>query len=86
MSSADAIAKAEELIDGQHNDHPTTLEFLALPDGSAALTHVVQIQNDSTGAWVEAFIDAHSGELRSVTDFVAKASVSGGDVFLAASR
>lgn len=76
LSVTDAIAKAEELIDGQHNDHPPTLEFLALQDGSVALTHVIQIQNDETGAWVEAFIDAHTGELHSVTDFVAKASVS----------
>ncbi|KAF9488922.1 hypothetical protein BDN71DRAFT_1484991 [Pleurotus eryngii] len=74
VSLTDAIAKAEELIDGQHNDHPPTLEFLALQDGSVALTHVIQIQNDETGAWVEAFIDAHTGELHSVTDFVAKAS------------
>ncbi|KAJ8482472.1 hypothetical protein ONZ45_g14935 [Pleurotus djamor] len=69
-----AIAKAEQLLDGKHNDHPPTLEFLALQDGSAALTHVIQIQNDETGTWVEAFIDAHTGELRSITDFVAKAS------------
>ncbi|KAJ8495564.1 hypothetical protein ONZ45_g12819 [Pleurotus djamor] len=69
-----AIAKAEQLLDGKDNGHPPTLEFLALQDGSAALTHVIQIQNDETGAWVEAFIDAHTGELRSVTDFVNKAT------------
>lgn len=69
-----AIAKAEELIDGKHNGHPPSIEFLALPDGSAVLTHVIQIQNDKTGTWVEAFIDAHTGQLRSVTDFVNKFS------------
>ena len=40
------------------------------------LTHVVQIENDETGAWFEAFVDAHTGEVVSVTDFVAHATVS----------
>ncbi|KAF9494434.1 hypothetical protein BDN71DRAFT_1483072 [Pleurotus eryngii] len=69
-----AIAKAEELTDGKYNDHPPSFEFLALPDSSAVLTHVIQIQNDKTGTWVEAFIDAHTGRLRSTTDFVNKFS------------
>lgn len=74
ISVGDAITKAKELIGGKHNDHPPSLEFLALPDGSAVLTHAIQIQNQDTGAWVEAFIDAHTGQLRSITDFVAKFS------------
>jgi extracellular elastinolytic metalloproteinase len=45
-------------------------------DNSAVLTHVVQIQNNKTGAWYEAFVDAHSGDLVSVTDFVSHADVS----------
>ena len=70
-----AIATAEETLDGKYNDWPATLEFLALDDGSAALVHVVQIQNEATGAWVEAFVDAHNNKVVSITDFVAKASV-----------
>ncbi|KAI0785688.1 Fungalysin metallopeptidase-domain-containing protein [Abortiporus biennis] len=69
-----AISKAEAALNGQFNQHPPTVEFVAQEDGSVALAHVVQIQNDSTGAWFEAFIDAHSGELVHVTDFVTKAS------------
>ena len=72
----EAVAKAESYIDGKYNEWPATLEYLAKEDGSLALTHVVQIQNEKTGAWYEAFIDAHSGELVHVTDFVAKAAVS----------
>ncbi|KAF8952901.1 hypothetical protein BDZ97DRAFT_2065989 [Flammula alnicola] len=53
---------------------PRHLEYVVKADNTAVLTHVVQIQNDETGAWVEAFIDAHSGELVTITDFVAKAS------------
>ncbi|KDR76592.1 hypothetical protein GALMADRAFT_67220 [Galerina marginata CBS 339.88] len=71
---ADAIAAAEKALGGKFNNHPATLEFFAKPDNTAVLTHVIQIENDQTGAWVEAFVDAHSGDLISVTDFVSKAS------------
>ncbi|KAI0266683.1 Fungalysin metallopeptidase-domain-containing protein [Gloeopeniophorella convolvens] len=74
VSLDDAITTAERALGGSFNGHPATLEFLAQPDGSAALTHVVQIQNETTGAWFEAFVDAHTNELLSVTDFVARAS------------
>lgn len=72
----DAITKAENTLFGKFNEHPPTLEFVVKKDGSLALTHVVQIQNDETGAWFEAFVDAHSGEVIQLTDFVAKATVS----------
>ncbi|KAH8981294.1 Fungalysin metallopeptidase-domain-containing protein [Lactarius hatsudake] len=74
VSLSDAITTAEKALDGTHNGHPATLEFLIQPDGSAVLTHVIQIQNEGTGTWVEAFVDAHSNKVVSVTDFVAKAS------------
>ncbi|KAH9082204.1 hypothetical protein EDB83DRAFT_623829 [Lactarius deliciosus] len=70
----DAIVTAEKALDGTHNGHPATLEFLIQPDGTAALTHVIQIQNERAGTWVEAFVDAHSNNVVSVTDFVAKSS------------
>ncbi|KAI0667557.1 Fungalysin metallopeptidase-domain-containing protein [Trametes maxima] len=74
VSLEDAIAKAESALSGKFNGHPAILEFVAKKDGSLALTHVIQIQDDATGAWFEAFVDAHSGELVQLTDFVAKAS------------
>ncbi|KAJ6572791.1 Fungalysin metallopeptidase-domain-containing protein [Mycena vulgaris] len=74
VSLEDAITAAENTLDGTFNAHPPTLEFLALEDGSLRLTHVMQIQNAETNAWVEAFVDAHTGEVLSVTDFVTKAS------------
>ncbi|KAF8623300.1 hypothetical protein AX17_007472 [Amanita inopinata Kibby_2008] len=74
VSLEDAIASAEKTLDGKYNSHPTTLEFLVLQNGSVALTHVIQIQNEQSRAWYEAFVDAHSGKVLSVTDFVAKAS------------
>jgi extracellular elastinolytic metalloproteinase len=75
ISLETAIATAEKALDGKFNHHPPTVEYLARADGSVALTHVVQIQNSERGTWAEAFVDAHSGELLSITDFVAKASV-----------
>lgn len=71
-----AIEKAESALSGKFNQHPATLEFVAKQDGSLALTHVMQVENDETGAWVEAFIDAHTGELVQLTDFVTKITVS----------
>jgi extracellular elastinolytic metalloproteinase len=38
------------------------------------LTHVVEVQDEATNAWFEAFVDAATGELVSVTDFVAQAT------------
>ena len=51
------------------------LEYFAKDDDSAVLTHSFQVRNEEAGTWFEAFVDAHTGELVSVTDFVAKASV-----------
>ncbi|EKM76442.1 hypothetical protein AGABI1DRAFT_87181 [Agaricus bisporus var. burnettii JB137-S8] len=74
VSVEDAIAAAEKKLDGKFNDHPPTLEFLVKEDNSVVLTHVVQIQNEEAGTWFEAFVDAHSGEVVSITDFVDEAS------------
>ncbi|KAF9443169.1 hypothetical protein P691DRAFT_764533 [Macrolepiota fuliginosa MF-IS2] len=74
VSLEDAVAAAEKALNGKANDHQPTLEFFAKQDQSVVLTHVIQIENDQTGAWFEAFVDAHSGEVVSVTDFVTQAS------------
>lgn len=71
----EAITRAESVVNGTYNQHPATLEFVAKQDNSVALAHVLQIENEHTGAWVEAFVDAHSGDVVHMTDFVAKSSV-----------
>ncbi|KAJ7884574.1 Fungalysin metallopeptidase-domain-containing protein [Mycena olivaceomarginata] len=73
-SSFDAIASAEQTIDGTFNEHPPMLEFLALEVGSVRFTHVMQIQNAETNTWLEAFVDAHTGDVLSLTDFVTQTS------------
>lgn len=72
----DAISTAEETLSGTYNSYPARLEYLALEDGSVALTHAFHIQNDTTGDAFDAFVDAHENRVLSVTDFVARASVS----------
>ncbi|KXN84348.1 Extracellular metalloproteinase NpI [Leucoagaricus sp. SymC.cos] len=69
-----ATAIAEDALDGTHNGQPASLQYIAKDDGSLVLTHSMQIQNEAKGTWYDAFVDAHSGELVHVTDFVAKAS------------
>ncbi|KAK1224031.1 hypothetical protein PQX77_013092 [Marasmius sp. AFHP31] len=69
------IPKAEEALEGKKNEIEPTLEYLVQQDGSAALVHVFQVRNGMK-SWYEAYVDAHTGELLSVTDFVAEASVS----------
>lgn len=74
ISSQDAIAAAEKQLEGTHNGVDPTLEYLARPDGSVALVHSLQVSNDDSGINMEAFVDAHSGDILSVTDFVAHAT------------
>ncbi|RDB18624.1 Extracellular metalloproteinase MEP [Hypsizygus marmoreus] len=69
-----AIAKAERALAGQYNGHQISIQYLVKSDGSVALTHTIQIRNESAGTWYDAFVDAHSGELLHITDFVARSS------------
>ncbi|KAH6915888.1 metalloprotease [Coprinopsis sp. MPI-PUGE-AT-0042] len=70
----DALPAVEEALDGKYNGHPTRLEYLARPDGSASLVFAAQIENVEANTWYEAFIDAHTGDLLSVVDFTADAT------------
>ncbi|KZV62020.1 hypothetical protein PENSPDRAFT_739585 [Peniophora sp. CONT] len=72
VSVEDAIKTAETALGASVTDHPATLEYLALADGSAALTHVVQVRDEAKGIWVEAFVDAHTNQLISIVNFVTK--------------
>lgn len=72
----DAISAAERRLNGTHNGHPTKTQYLATSNGHLALVHAIQIENDDLGTSYEAFVDAHSGQLLSLTDFVCDASVS----------
>ena len=69
---------AEHELGGTHSnvtDPTPSLQYLAREDGSLALTHAFHVTNNTAGTYYEAFVDAHSGKLISVTDFVAQATV-----------
>ncbi|KAL1740948.1 Fungalysin metallopeptidase-domain-containing protein [Schizophyllum fasciatum] len=67
------LSDIEKQLGGKFNDH-ASVEYLVKSDGSIALVHVVQIQNQAKNTWYEAMVDAHNGELLSITDFTAHAS------------
>lgn len=74
LSLHSLILSIEIQLNSKLHSHPPSLEYLIRPDNSVALTHVAQFQNTDLGTWIEAHVCAHSGELLSVTDFVAHAS------------
>lgn len=69
----EVLPSVEEQLGANKNEQDPTLEYFVKEDGSIALTHVIQTQNED-GAFYEAYVDAHTGELVSVTDFVSHAS------------
>lgn len=76
VSFEDAVSTAEDALDGTYNGHPADIKYFVKEDNSAVLVHAFQVQNEATGTWYLAYVDAHANKLVSVTDFVAKASVS----------
>lgn len=78
VSVGDAMLAAESQLNATFDEatFPTpTLVYLARRDQSLALAHVFQVRNAQLGTWYEAFVDAHSGKLLSITNFVADATV-----------
>lgn len=74
----DAIKAGEEALNGKFvaDEFPEpSLEYVAQQDGSLKLAHVLQVRNEEAGTWYEAFVDAHTADVISVTDFVSKATV-----------
>lgn len=71
-----AVSTVELRLNGTHTGHPTKTQYLATSSGHLALVHAIQIENYDLGTHYEAFVDAHSGQLLSLTDFVCYASAS----------
>lgn len=71
----EAIDVAQTKLNGTFDEHPPTLEYLVKQDNTVALTHVMQIHNEEMATYYRAFVDAHSGDLISIVDYVAEASV-----------
>ena len=71
-----AIAIAEAALGCTYNLYPTSLQYLANPDGSSSLVHVIQVRNNEAGKYYQAHVDAHTGKVVSTVSFVADATVS----------
>lgn len=77
VSAQDAITTAEQTLDGTYDSaQATSLKYLALEDGSVALTHAIRVRVPSTGDTYEAYVDAHENKLLSVHSFTARSSVN----------
>ncbi|KAG8754500.1 hypothetical protein FRC12_011169 [Ceratobasidium sp. 428] len=74
LTSLLAIKKAEQALGGKYNNWPTELEYFVKDNGFVVLTHVVQVQDMHSGGLKQSYIDANSGELVNVVDFVADSS------------
>ncbi|KAG8765972.1 hypothetical protein FRC12_007167 [Ceratobasidium sp. 428] len=74
LTKDQAVAKAEAATGAKYNSWPTSLEYFAKDTDHVVLTHVVQVQNDKTGEWYAAYVDAASGEVVNLVSFVADAS------------
>ncbi|KZV93971.1 hypothetical protein EXIGLDRAFT_709287 [Exidia glandulosa HHB12029] len=68
LSVDEAVSKASSFLDGAANEIAPKLEYYSLDDGSLALAHAVQLEL-SNGHLVEAFVDAHTGDVLGMTDF-----------------
>ena len=71
----DAISTAEGLLNGTHWPFHKA-QYLVMSNGHLALVHAIQIKIKNVGTSYEAFVDAHSGQLLSLTDFVCYTLVS----------
>ncbi|CAE6465601.1 unnamed protein product [Rhizoctonia solani] len=74
LTKDQAIAKAEAATKAKYNQWPTTIEYFAKDPDNVVLSHVVQVQNEQSGEWYEAFVDASTGEVVNLVSFVSDAS------------
>ncbi|QRV93482.1 extracellular metalloproteinase MEP [Ceratobasidium sp. AG-Ba] len=71
---ADAILKAEQITGAKFNNQPAKLEYVITDAGDAVLVHTIQVQNSKSGEWYEVFVDATTGNIPHIVNFVADAS------------
>ncbi|PFH46758.1 hypothetical protein AMATHDRAFT_88134 [Amanita thiersii Skay4041] len=74
ISFADAIATAESTLSGKYTGSPMALRYVISKDNHAALAYSMHIRNEQKGTWVDAFVDAHSGKVIHIVNFVQQAA------------
>ena len=66
-----AIATAEDALEAKYTQK-FRLAYLIRPDHSAILVYAIEVQNDDQDGHYEAYVDAHTGQLVSLTDYAAR--------------
>ncbi|CAE6456393.1 unnamed protein product [Rhizoctonia solani] len=70
ISGEDAIRRAESATGAKYNSCPLVLEYFIKDTGDAVLSYSVEVQNEETHEWYSVHIDASSGDVVNVIDFV----------------
>ncbi|KAJ3541961.1 hypothetical protein NMY22_g3694 [Coprinellus aureogranulatus] len=66
-----AIATAEDALEAKYTQK-FRMAYLIRPDHSAILVYAIEVQNDDQDGHYEAYVDAHTGQLVSLTDYAAR--------------
>ncbi|EJD38799.1 hypothetical protein AURDEDRAFT_23530, partial [Auricularia subglabra TFB-10046 SS5] len=75
ISVDSATANAEAHLSRTRNEIPAKLEYVLTEDDALVLAHTVQIKSHDDGHLLEAFVDAHSGDVVAVNDFTTSITV-----------
>lgn len=75
VSAADAVRSASAALNGQPIGKDPELRYLAVDDSKVALTHAVRMWLDDSGEFVDAYVDASSGEVVGVVEYTSHATV-----------
>lgn len=75
VSKEAAIAAVQSKLGATPTDRELKLEYFAEENGAVTLSHVVEAHIDDNGHLVEAFINAHTGEVAGLIDFTTSLTV-----------
>ncbi|KZW02339.1 putative extracellular elastinolytic metallo proteinase precursor [Exidia glandulosa HHB12029] len=75
LSKEDAVAAAVQQLEGRHLGEEPELAYLALEDGKMALTHSVRLELRHDGHWVDAYVDAETGDVVGMVDYTTELSM-----------
>ncbi|KAF9531235.1 metalloprotease [Crepidotus variabilis] len=69
-----SVKAAEISLRATRTDVSPVLEYLVQPSGEIALVHSIQVRNESSAVWGNAYVDAHTSKVISFASFMADAS------------
>ncbi|KAI8913275.1 Fungalysin metallopeptidase-domain-containing protein [Gorgonomyces haynaldii] len=72
LDKAAAIAKAQ--FNAPKDEHPATLEYIEIPGDKIIKAHVFQVRDDANAIWKQVSVDAASGQVVRVVDYINSAT------------